>query len=279
MRVRIVDTTLRDGEQTAGVVFSAAEKLAIAQALNRAGVAAIEAGTPAMGTMEQAALRAIVSAGLQADVIAWNRAVPEDIAAAVQCGFAIVHISVPVSDLHITAKLQKSRDWVLHELEQAILLAKSFGCRVLVGAEDASRAEPDFFLATAAVAARLGAERIRFADTVGCLDPFGVDELLRSLLPRCPLPLEFHAHNDIGLATANTLAAVRAGAEWVSVTVNGIGERAGNAGLQQVVSGLTELYDCDSGVEQHFLTEAGNLVTACVNRSWDQQGVTARFSA
>lgn len=247
--IQIVDTTLRDGEQAARVVFSAQEKRDIAIALDKMGIPWIEAGTPAMGREEQEAMRGILAKPLRAVAFSWNRALKEDIAASVSCGFSYLHISVPVSDLHIHQKLKKSREWVLEQLKQSILFARSFGCAVSVGAEDASRAEEEYFLRVADVAANLGATRIRFADTVGCLDPFTTYSLFRHLVPRCPLPIEIHVHNDFGLATANTLAALQAGVSLASTTIAGIGERAGNAAMEEVVTALHALYAYPIGVD------------------------------
>jgi homocitrate synthase NifV len=264
MKVAMVDTTLRDGEQSAGLIFSAAEKAAIAKALDEAGLFAIEAGIPVMGKEEQAALQSIISLHLRAQVIAWNRANLKDIQASVNCGFSFIHVSVPVSDLHIRCKLKKSREWVLKQLADSLAYARSFGCRVLAGAEDASRADEQFFLQVADIAAKMGAERIRYADTIGCLEPFQTYAIMQKLAPRCALPIEVHLHNDFGLATANTVAAVQAGINLVSVTVGGIGERAGNAPLEQVVTALSDLHDIDTGVNQAKLPELANIVTnAC----------------
>ena len=264
MKVHVVDTTLRDGEQTAGLVFSAEEKVEIAKALDKAGIYAIEAGIPAMGREEQEALKGILSAGLSAQVVAWNRASFRDILLAVNCGFSCIHISVPVSDLHIQYKLRKSREWVLQTFAESLDYARSFGCRIFAGAEDASRADEEFFLQVAEVAVGKGAERIRFADTVGCLDPFKTYELMRDLVQRCPLPIEAHLHNDFGLASANTISAVRAGVEFVSVTVGGIGERAGNASLEKTVEALNGLNDYETGIDLEILPEITDLVTrAC----------------
>ena len=240
-RRQLIDTTLRDGEQSPGIAFSAEEKQQIAIALDQAGIRWIEAGTPVMGEVEQEALRLILRTPLTATVFSWNRANSADILASVDCGFSFLHISVPVSDLHITHKLKKDRQQVLFSLTAAISLARSFGCDVSVGAEDASRADPEFFLQVADLAASLGAWRIRYADTVGCLDPFRTAEIFTDLIPRCPLPVEFHGHNDFGLATANTLSALQAGAPLASVTIGGIGERAGNANLEEVVTAVNKL--------------------------------------
>ncbi len=259
-KFQIVDTTLRDGEQSAGVVFSAEEKVVMATALDRAGIAWIEAGTPAMGKQEQDMLHNLLALPLQqATLIAWNRAEPADIRASLACGFSAVHISLPVSDLHIRYKLRKSREWIIQRLETALQLAQSYGCFISVGAEDASRAEPEFFLRFAETAARFGARRIRFADTVGCLDPFMTLERLRVLVSRCPLPIEFHGHNDFGLATANTAAAFLAGVQFASVTMAGLGERAGNASLEEVVTVLHTLYGYHCGLEPADLVQLAAL--------------------
>ncbi|MBP2655786.1 MAG: leuA 2 [Firmicutes bacterium] len=264
MKIKIVDTTLRDGEQAAGVVFSQTEKLTIAEALDQAGVFAIEAGTPAMGVEEQSALQAIVDADLSARVIAWNRAVKQDILTSVKCGFSFIHISVPVSDLHLQYKLKTTREAVLQQMVDSIIYARSFGCSISVGAEDASRADEKFFLQVAEAAARTGAEYIRYADTVGRLEPLETYEVMQSLRKKCALPLEIHVHNDFGLATANTVAAIQAGVQMVSVTVGGIGERAGNATLEQVFAVLTDLHGHDTGIDRNMLPVLTKLVAkAC----------------
>lgn len=263
---QLVDTTFRDGEQSAGVVFSTEEKVNMALALDRAGIAWIEAGTPAMGTEEQKTLRTLLALPLRATLIAWNRAELADVRASLSCGFSCIHISLPVSDLHILYKLKKDREWVIKQLKTVLQLVQSYGADVTVGAEDTSRADPEFFLQFADVAAQYGAMRIRFADTVGCLDPFMTFDRLQNLVGRCSLPIEFHGHNDFGLATANTLAAFRAGATFASVTLGGIGERAGNASLEEVVTSLEKFYDYHCGVESSHLGSLANLVAKASSR-------------
>jgi len=260
----LVDTTLRDGEQAAGVVFTAEDKLNIALALDETGISWIEAGTPAMGDEEQEAMQYLLSAPLKATLFSWNRAVKADIQASLDCGFSFLHISVPVSDFHIGQKLGKERAWVLARLRESMELIRSFGCSFSVGAEDASRADPEFFLQVADLAAGLGARRIRYADTIGCLDPFGTLQAMKYLLPLCPLPIEFHGHNDFGLATANTLAAFRAGVDFGSTTVLGLGERAGNADFAQVVKALKKFLACDAGIDG---TKLGRLTKVVAKAS------------
>jgi homocitrate synthase NifV len=203
---------------------------------------------------------------LRATLIAWNRADLADISASLACGFSCIHISLPVSDLHIDYKLKKDRKWVINQLKTALQLVQSYGCDITVGAEDTSRADPEFFLRFADVAAKFGAIRIRFADTVGCLDPFMTFDRLQNLVSRCSLPIEFHGHNDFGLATANTLAAFQAGAQFASVTLAGIGERAGNASLEEVVASLEKFYGYHCGVESSHLGLLADLVAKASSR-------------
>ena len=264
--LQLVDTTLRDGEQAPGVVFSPEERLALASALDGAGIRWIEAGIPAMGSREQETLRAMLALPLAATLIAWNRADPADIRASVACGFSTLHFSLPVSDLHIRHKLGKSREWVLERLQNLLQLTDSMGCTAFVGAEDASRADPEFLLVYAETAATYGARRLRYADTVGCLDPFETFNRVNHLAERTMLPLEFHGHNDFGLATANTLAAFRAGAALASVTVSGLGERAGNASLEEVAASLAQLYGIREGIRLGDLPRLAELVAAASGR-------------
>ncbi|MDN5325668.1 MAG: homocitrate synthase NifV [Moorella sp. (in: firmicutes)] len=266
MQVLIVDTTLRDGEQAPGVAFNPREKVAIARMLDRLGVAQIEAGTPAMGDIEQEAIRAIARQGLRSRVSTWNRLLLEDIRSSLECGIRDVHISAPVSGIQISAKLRQDYRWVLNRLRQACLYARDYGLRVTVGAEDASRADPGFLLEYAYLARESGAERLRYCDTVGVLDPFATYTHLSRLKEKVDLELEFHGHNDFGLATANALAAVRAGVRWIDTTIGGLGERAGNTSLEELYRALTRLFDLDPGLNSRYLPGLERYVARAAGR-------------
>ena len=172
MKIKIDDTTLRDGEQTAGVVFANQEKVRIARLLDEVGVHQIEVGIPAMGGDEKKTIKHIAGLGLGASILAWNRAVKGDIQHSLDCGVSAVAISMSASDIHIEHKLQKSRSWVLESIKTAVDFAKAHNVYVSVNAEDASRANLEFLVRFARAAKEQGADRLRFCDTVGILDPF-----------------------------------------------------------------------------------------------------------
>jgi homocitrate synthase NifV len=257
----IDDTTLRDGEQTAGVVFSLAEKIAIARLLDAVGVQEIECGIPAMGVDEQASVRALVDLGLNARLITWNRAVVGDIRASIAAGVQAVDISLSVSDIHIEHKLRKDREWVKEQLKVALGFAKEHDLYVSVGGEDASRADLSFLVELMEIARAMGGDRFRFCDTLGVLDPFATYDKISFLRRRVPeLDIEVHTHDDLGMATANAVAGIRAGARFVNTTVNGLGERAGNAALEEVVMALKHACGLDPGIDTRRFVELSQLV-------------------
>ncbi|WP_425058298.1 2-phosphonomethylmalate synthase [Sporomusa carbonis] len=236
--VYIVDTTLRDGEQTAGVVFANNEKMYIAKLLDEIGVDQIEAGIPIMGGDEAESVRAITKLGLKASIMGWNRANINDLQASVACGVDAVAISISTSDIHIKYKLQSSREKVLESMVKATEFAKKNGLYISVNAEDASRSDEEFLTEFAKAAKQAGANRLRYCDTVGILDPLQIYRRIKSLKEKVDIDIEMHTHDDFGMATANAIAGLQAGARFVGVTVNGLGERAGNAALEEVVMAL-----------------------------------------
>ncbi|MGL5258279.1 MAG: homocitrate synthase [Proteocatella sp.] len=235
MNFTLVDTTLRDGEQTAGVVFANQEKLNIARMLDEVGVEQIEAGIPVMGGDEKDIIRKIVKSNLRASIMGWNRAVISDIEQSIDCGVDAVAISISTSDIHIKDKLKSTREQVLSQMVSAVEYAKKEGMYISVNAEDASRTDEDFLFTFISEAINAGANRIRYCDTIGILNPIQTYTNIKNIKDRFNIDVEMHTHNDLGMASANAIAGVMAGATHVGVTVNGLGERAGNASLEEII--------------------------------------------
>jgi len=240
---KVNDTTLRDGEQTPGVVFSLEEKVTIAKMLDEIGVQQIEAGTPAMSPEEVRAVSAIVKEKPKASVMGWSRAVQNDIDAVLKTGCDAIAISIATSDIHLQYKLNMTREQVLERATSMVEYAKDHGLYISLNSEDATRTDFAFLKEFTLKGKEAGADRLRLCDTLGVLIPASSKYLTKKLIEETRMPVEIHTHNDYGLAVANALAAFEGGAEWASTTVNGLGERAGNSSLEGVIMGLIKLYN------------------------------------
>ena len=248
--VGFYDTTLRDGEQTVGVVLTPEDKLEIARGLAEAGVERIEAGFPRVSEDDYRAVKLIADAGLSAEIWGFSRAVRADVEALVELGVGASVIESPISDLKLSA-LGVSRETMLDRIRAAVSYAVESGIRVGYFGVDSTRAEPEFYDAAYTVAAEAGAAEVVVVDTIGVAGPEAVGELVERTreLVGPGIPIHFHGHNDFGLATANAVAAVRSGARWIHGTVNGMGERAGNANIAEVALALRALYGVETALD------------------------------
>lgn len=259
--LRVADCTLRDGEQQAGIVFTQADKLEIARQLDRAGVYEIEAGTPVVSSEDRRALEEIAAAGLSARISALARARRDDVDVVAACGAWGVRISLPISRIQRASKLDLSDDQYLKLALDITGYAKTRGLECIFSPYDTTRCELPFLRTVLGELARAGTvDRVRLVDTTGCGTPEIVSFLVREMRSASDIPVEVHCHNDFGLAVANTVAGAAAGAEYLSVTVNGIGERCGNASLEEVVLALMVLYGVDVGIDTSTLLDLSRLV-------------------
>jgi homocitrate synthase NifV len=273
-----IDTTLRDGEQAPGVVFSLADKIRIAQLLDEVGIHEIEIGTPAMGDKEISDIKTLCNMGFNYKTLAWCRASKYDIYCARQAGTQGIHLSFPVSDL-LLQSVDKSRNWIKSQMKEFIQMAAESAEYVTVGAQDASRADINFLKEFVSQATNYGASRIRLADTVGILHPLSTSNLVKQIREVDPhIPLEIHAHNDLGMATANTISAFMAGANCLSTTINGLGERAGNAAMEEVAMALEMSLGLKSGLNLSYFQEISDVVSKASKRSvGDSKPITGKM--
>lgn len=254
----IIDSTLREGEQTAGVTFSRGEKLKIVQCLAALGVEEIEIGVASARLPELSSLvtEALLITEGTCRISLWSRCIVEDIQFAYSCNPDTLSLSMPVSDIHLQEKLHRDRSWVLNNLDLSITTALQLGfTNVSVGLEDATRADSDFLKHVAEAVDRSGASRLRLADTVGIASPGSISQLVKEVQGAVSIPVGVHTHNDFGMATANAIAALEAGAEWVDATVLGLGERAGNCRLEEIVGYLS----LNKGFDRYRPKELHNL--------------------
>jgi len=267
MKVRIFDTTLRDGEQTPGISLSPDQKLTIAKKLDALGVDALEAGFPVISDGELEAVKMITSEGLSCEIAGLARAHKKDIDAAVDGGLNYIHTFIATSDIHLEHKLKMTRDQALEKAIEAVEYGKSRGLQVEFSAEDATRTDREFLKKVFGEVAKAGADRIDIPDTVGYSTPEYMAEITRDAISATNLPVSVHCHNDFGLAVANALSGVRAGAQCAHVTINGIGERAGNASLEEFSMALQCLpYDqkYETNIKSELIYETSRFVSKIV---------------
>ncbi|WP_410769537.1 homocysteine methyltransferase [Fontibacillus sp. BL9] len=268
-KLSICDTTLRDGEQSAGVSFTLQEKLSILSQLAKCGVNQAEVGIPAMGIEEQRHISAMAESGHPIELMTWNRALPGDIDKARETGVAWCHISIPVSAILLQFKLGWSKEQALLRVLQAVEYGMNRNMTMSVGMEDASRGDPVFMVGLInRIYREFGVVRFRYADTVSLHHPASMSDGISSLIGEIPqdIELEVHCHNDFGLATANTLCGISAGAAWASTTVTGLGERAGNAPLEEVAMAWRHLYGGECDVKPEGLQALGDTVAQAAGR-------------
>lgn len=259
MDVKIFDTTLRDGEQTPGVSLTPDQKLRMAIKLNELGVDVIEAGSAITSEGERQGIKNIVSEGLDAEICSFARAVKVDIDAALECGVDSVHLVVPTSDLHIKYKLRKTREDVKRFAVKCTQYAVDHGLTVELSAEDSTRTDFEFLKEVFQAGIDAGAARICACDTVGMLTPESSYKFYEGLA-ELKVPVSVHCHNDFGLAVANTISGLQAGAAQAHVTINGIGERAGNASLEELVVALHSLYNVETKIKLGMLYQMSKSV-------------------
>ena len=265
-KVTIYDSTLREGEQMPGVRFTPEQKLEIAKMLIEAGVQQIEAGFAAVSAEECRAIRSIASAKGEAEILSLARAKKEDIDAAMRCDVDMVLIFIATSDLHMKKKLRMTEDQVIEAISSSVRYAKDHGLKVGLSTEDTTRSELPFLKRAYSAASDSGADRLGITDTLGCATPQMISDLVRFIKGFSKKPVSVHLHNDFGLALANALAAVDAGAGAVATTVCGFGERAGNVPLEQFAMAMKHLYGRDLGIRTEMLTPIAEKVSACAKK-------------
>lgn len=231
--VYIVDTTLRDGEQTAGKVFTLQEKIKIAQYLEKNRIYQIECGIPAMGEIEKECIKKIISQTNNSLISTWNRLNTNDIKHSIDCNPDIIHISIPTSDLQIYSNLHKDKEWIKDEVKRCVALSIDYGYETTIGFEDASRADIKYLIELCNLVEKLGIKRVRYADTVGILSVSKTKQVISEIRKNSNVDIEIHSHNDFGMSVSIAIESVKCGVKYVDCTLDGIGERSGNCNLQE----------------------------------------------
>src|SRR5919112_665934 len=260
-KIRIFDTTLRDGEQTPGVDISPNQKISIAIRLDELGVDAIEAGFPVVSPGEVEAIKKICKLGLKSEICGLARTVQNDIDMAIDCELNYIHTFIATSDIHLQYKLKMTREQVLDKAVFAVEYAKKHGLRVEFSAEDATRSDRQFLNRVFKAVAEAGADRIDIPDTVGYSTPKYISELVNDVIENTHLPVSVHCHDDFGLAVANSISGIEAGAACAHVTINGLGERAGNASLEEVVMAVQCLYNYKHNIKTTISYDVSKFVS------------------
>jgi len=256
----VYDTTLRDGEQTPGICFTPDEKIEIAIKLDELGIPQIEAGFPVVSDGERRAIRNIMKQSLNSEILALTRTLKSDIDVALSCDVDGIITFIGASDLHLQYKLKMTREQALSKAVEAVEYGKSHGIFVAFTAEDSTRADMDYLIQLYKATTDAGADRIHIADTTGSIRPMGMKYLVSQIKNNIDNTIGIHCHDDFGLAVANSLAAFEAGARAISTTVNGIGERAGNASLEEIIMNLRLLYGIEMPFKYEVIYELSRLV-------------------
>jgi 2-isopropylmalate synthase len=259
-KMEVFDTTLRDGEQTPGVSFTVEDKKEIAAALSKLGVRYIEAGFPVSSDGEFKSVKEIASMGVKSDVVGLARCVEKDMDAAMDAGVDLVHIFIGTSPIHRKYKLKMSKEEILDRARECIQYVTDRGFKVHFSPEDACRTEYEYLKEVCELADSMKVAHINIPDTVGVMTPAAMGYIISELKKDINTPLAVHCHNDFGMAVANTVSAVVAGATIPHVTVNGLGERAGNADLEQVVLGCKLIHGIESDIKTTRIWETSRIV-------------------
>jgi len=259
-KITVYDTTLRDGEQTPGVCLRTPEKLQIAKKLDELGIHQIEAGFPVVSNEEKRSIKAIVKEDLDAQILVLSRTKKSDIDTAIDCDVDGIITFMGTSDLHLKHKIKMTREEILNVCMSSIEHAKDHGLFVAFSAEDATRTDLEFLKQLYKKADNYGVDRVHIADTVGAISPYGMDYLVKEIRPIVKAEIALHCHNDFGMALSNSIAGLLAGANAVSTTVNGIGERAGNCSLEELIMSLKIIYGIDLDFDISKFYEMSKLV-------------------